>query len=169
VIDPPPRTACSYPLEEVITAFPLSYGYAGERVPVCGRYTTLPAKVVKKPSTTRKRVLDVRRRALLPRQGLSHHLPRCYSVKGQCEGSLRDAQPRLHNHHPQHLLSRSPRHAGLRRRRDGGRAGSHVGRAVSLGLQHGCSKRAGKRFPALSPCLRNTAVCRYFTSRRCWI
>src|SRR5215208_3369058 len=52
---------------------------------------------------------------------------------------------------------------------DGGRARSHVGRAISLGLQYGCSKRAGIHSPALSLCTQNIAVCRYFCSGRCWI
>jgi hypothetical protein len=52
-----------------------------------------------------------------------HALP---ERRSQREGSLRDARPRLYNHHPQHLLSRFARHAGLRRRRDRSGVGSHV-------------------------------------------
>ena len=52
----------------------------------------------------------------------------------------RATRTRLHNHHPEHLLSRTPRHAGLRRRCDGS---STIVRATSLGLQHGCSTRPG--------------------------
>jgi hypothetical protein len=66
----------------------------------------------------------------------------------------RATRTRLHNHHPEHLLSRTPRHAGLRRR-DGSCA---ILRAASLRLQHGCSKKARVRTLAFSQPSQNAPI-----------
>ena len=68
----------------------------------------------------------------------------------------RATRTRLHNHHPEHLLSRTPRHAGLRCR-DGSCA---ILRAASLRLQHGCSKKARVRTLAFSQPSQNVPISR---------
>ena len=99
-----------------------------------------------KPSDTLQRP----GRSTLPRSP-AHVRHAAVEPRRQREGRLRATRTRLHNHHPEHLLSRTPRHAGLRRRRDGGSA---IVRATLLGLQHGCSKRARESTLALSQPLR---------------
>ena len=68
----------------------------------------------------------------------------------QREGGLRDARPRLHNYYPQHLLPRTPQHAGLSSRRDGSGVGNRLVSQAPSDCSKVAVKRAGKRIPALS-------------------
>ena len=75
----------------------------------------------------------------------------------------------LHSHHPQHLLSRPVRHAGLRGRSHGSGVGYHFVSRAPFGLQYGCSKRARIHFLALTFVRCYTCKLPLFLSGRCWV
>ncbi len=99
--------------------------------------------------------------------------PGCFSpprLRRQRQGGLRDAGARLRNHHPStptltsRPTCRTPRPRRWRRRWEPDRD-----LYPPLGLEYGCSKRAGNRIPARSLPVQNTALCRDFCCGRCWV
>ena len=86
----------------------------------------------------------------------------------QREGRLRDARPRLYNHHPQHLLPCPGRHTGLRHRGDGSGAGSRIVSPTSLGCCTVAAKGPGYA-PRPSLCVYKSPLFAGTSSGRCWV